>query len=226
MANTINVYPGPGPILKITPATGAISFIPKPVNIDVFSSAGPPGPPGATGPQGPPGLKVTGTVSTAANLPTSGNLYGDLWIAQDTGHGWVWVKTTAGTGVWQDIGVFQAGAQGPAGPPGPPGAASTVPGPPGPTGPPGAQGATGPAGSMGAPGVQGPPGPPKSTCPNTTVPSIGASVTVTWNDDISWQMVGLPIACGDSSSGNVAAGTYVVTSLNVATRTSTLQRTS
>jgi hypothetical protein len=62
-----------------------------------------------------------------------------------------------------------------------------------------------------------------SHCPDTPVPNIGASVTVTWNDDISWQMVGLPMACGDKTGTMV--GSFTVTAVNWASRTSTLQRT-
>src|ERR1700758_1839526 len=139
MPNTINVYPGTGPILKITPATGAISFVPKPIDIDIFSPAGPPGPPGPPG----AGLVIKGTVPTQADLPTSGNIYGDLWITQDTGHGWVWESP----GTWSDVGQIQ-GATGPQGPPGPAGAT-------GPKGDTGASGATGPSGPAGAQGPMG-----------------------------------------------------------------------
>ena len=72
--------------------------------------AGAQGNPGATGPQGatgsqgaqgiqgeqgiqgPPGLGLLfkGTVATSADLPTTGNTQGDMWVALDTGHGWVW----------------------------------------------------------------------------------------------------------------------------------------
>src|ERR1700757_4438284 len=166
MSHTINVYPGTGPILKIAPATGLISFVPKPIDIDIFSPAGPPGP------QGPPGagLIIKGTVPTQADLPITGNVYGDLWIAQDTGHGWVWESP----GTWSDVGQIQ-GATGPAGPQGPTGpTGSTGPagpngqtgatGPQGPPGAAGAAGATGPQGPQGQPGIgttgpQGPPGP-------------------------------------------------------------------
>ena len=74
MPNTINVYPGPGPLIKITPATGAVSVISEPVDIDIYSPAGPPGPKGDPG----AGLLIKGTVPTSASLPTSGNVYGDL----------------------------------------------------------------------------------------------------------------------------------------------------
>ena len=64
-----------------------------------------------------------------------------------------------------------------------------------------------------------------SHCPSTAPPAIGSTVTVTWTDDISWQTVGLPVACGDLASGQLA-GIFVVTAVSPATRTSTLQRTS
>src|SRR5206468_4173162 len=55
---------------------------------------------GPQGPAGPPGASLTlkGSVPTAAELPTSGNAQGDLWIAADTGHGWVWDDITG----WAD----------------------------------------------------------------------------------------------------------------------------
>lgn len=94
-------------------------------------------PGGATGPQGiqgPPGqgLQFKGTVPTYANLPTTGNIQGDMWIANDTGTGWIWNGTT-----WVDAGQIQ----------GPPGAQ-------------GEQGVQGEQGIQGIPGVQGVPGDP------------------------------------------------------------------
>jgi len=85
---------------------------------DVGPIQGAPGPPGADGAPGPPGqgLQIRGHVATAADLPTAGNVYGDLWIALDTGHGWLWESP----GVWTDIGPLQ-GPAGPPGAPGPPG---------------------------------------------------------------------------------------------------------
>src|ERR1700745_1359895 len=73
-------------IVKVLLSSEAVSVSGIPTEIGVYSPAGPPwpiGPPGA-------GLIILGTVATAANLPTTGNSYGDLWIAQDTGHGWLW----------------------------------------------------------------------------------------------------------------------------------------
>lgn len=106
------------------------------------------GPAGPPGPEGPPGTGVTvkGTVNTAADLPTSGNEEGDLYIATDTGHGWTWDGAA-----WIDTGPIQ----GPAGPQGIPGAT----GPQGAQGPQGIPGAQGPTGQQGIPGAQGVPGP-------------------------------------------------------------------
>src|SRR5246127_2849348 len=108
MPKTINVYPQQ-PAIKVSTAVGAISITPKTFALGVYAPAGPPGPPGPPG----AGLVIKGTVPTHANLPTTGNTYGDLWIAQDTGHGWVWESP----GQWSDIGQIQ-GAPGPVGPQG------------------------------------------------------------------------------------------------------------
>src|SRR5262245_39586880 len=79
-------------LLKVSPASRSVSILSEPIGIDIYSPAGPPGP------QGPPGagLLIKGTVPSSANLPATGNLYGDLWIAQDTGHGWLWETP----GIW------------------------------------------------------------------------------------------------------------------------------
>jgi Collagen triple helix repeat (20 copies) len=93
---------------------------------------GPSGPQGSQGPVGPQGPKgndgtsvvIKGSVATHADLPTTGNTIGDLWIALDTSHGWVW---SAGN-IWADVGPIQgpAGPAGAAGPTGAPGAAATI----------------------------------------------------------------------------------------------------
>jgi hypothetical protein len=105
MPNQINVYPNSSPI-QVRTETASISVTPQTVALGIYSPAGPVGPPGPAG----AGLLIKGTVSTSANLPTTGNVYSDLWIAQDTGHGWVWESP----GVWSDIGMIE-GAPGPAG---------------------------------------------------------------------------------------------------------------
>jgi hypothetical protein len=129
---------------------------------------GPQGPQGIQGSEGPPGagLVIKGTVPTSADLPTTGNTQGDLWIAADTGHGWTW-QATPGPGSWTDVGQIQgppgvAGPQGPTGGQGPAGAqgATGAAGPQGPTGPTGATGPQGPGGATGPAGAQGTPGVP------------------------------------------------------------------
>jgi len=112
--------------------------------------AGAAGPQGVAGPQGQPGpqgsgINIIGSVSTDPNVapdapqnPQDGNVV----IAADTGHGWVW---NAGSGTWIDIGQIASQVPGPQGPPGVAGSAGQQ-GPVGPVGPIGATGATGPAG--------------------------------------------------------------------------------
>lgn len=104
---------------------------------------------GPTGPQGPKGdkgddaqLNIGGIVPTPEDLPTPGPL-DEIWITEDTGHGWVWNNTS-----WIDIGTILIGPQGPQGEPGEPGA----------TGPQGGRGPTGPQGPPGQDGAQGPAG--------------------------------------------------------------------
>lgn len=110
--------------------------------------AGPSGQPGVAGPQGT-SIILRGTIPTSASLPTTGNVQGDIWIALDTGHGWVFSN-----GVFSDVGPFPQGPAGPRGLTGPSGPQG-VPGQTGATGSPGIQGQTGPAGSAGQQGVQG-----------------------------------------------------------------------
>lgn len=85
-------------------------------------AAGSPGSPGAIGPVGPIGpqgnsITYKGTVSTQSGLPATGNT-ADLWLAADTGHGWVW-----SAGAWNDTGPWRGptGVAGPMGQPGPAG---------------------------------------------------------------------------------------------------------
>ena len=95
------------------------------------------GPTGAQGPQGPKGddaqLNIGGIVPTAEDLPIPG-FVNQIWITEDTGHGWIWNSVS-----WIDIGSVLMGPQGP----------------PGPTGEDGSQGVQGPRGPQ---GTQGPPG--------------------------------------------------------------------
>lgn len=78
--------------------------------------AGPAGPPGPAGPSGPAGtgIQIQGSVTSSANLPTTGNQVGQAWITTNNGHLNVW--TTGGT--WVDTGpiVGPAGPTGQAGP--------------------------------------------------------------------------------------------------------------
>jgi hypothetical protein len=121
---TINISdPGPPQPIDVYLKPQLVSVTPETNNIQIYNPAGPPGPPGpagapgaagSPGPAGPPGpqgqgLAIKGTVATHANLPTSGNAVGDLWITADTGHGWTWQANST----WADIGPIQ----------GPPGAA-------------------------------------------------------------------------------------------------------
>ena len=104
------------------------------------------GPTGARGPKGDKGddaqLNIGGIVPTAEDLPVPGFL-NQIWITEDTGHGWIWNGIS-----WKDIGSVLMGPQGPTG----------EDGGPGPTGPQGGRGPTGPQGPAGQDGDQGPPG--------------------------------------------------------------------
>jgi hypothetical protein len=102
---------------------------------------------GPTGPQGPKGdkgddaqLNIGGIVADSSELPIPGNL-NQIWITEDTGHGWIWNGTS-----WVDIGSV---LMGPAG----------EDGQQGPQGPVGPQGGRGPQGIQGPPGKDGDPGP-------------------------------------------------------------------
>ena len=106
---------------------------------------GPTGPRGAQGEQGEQGngFEIDGSVPSFAQLPPANLVsYNDIYLTEDTGHGWIW--TDRG---WIDLGVV---LRGPQGEDGTPGDDSTVPGPRGPTGP---------RGPQGLPGKEGDPGP-------------------------------------------------------------------
>lgn len=70
---------------------------------------------GTGGGGGGTGMVYKGTVATSANLPTTGNKVGDMWVTTNDGHAHVWNGAS-----WDDIGV--AAGQGPPGNPGTPGA--------------------------------------------------------------------------------------------------------
>lgn len=169
---------------------------------------GPQGATGATGPQGT-GISVSGSVATSADLPATASP-GDAYVAQDTGHLWIW-----STSSWVDGGQFTGpqGATGPQGPKGDTGATGatgasptvamtgdqvtvngTITGPhlTGPQGPQGIQGTTGAAGATGATGATGPQGPIGDTGPQGTTGATGAtgstgpaghSPALTWSGD-------------------------------------------
>jgi hypothetical protein len=104
---------------------------------------GPPGPPGSQGDAGPPGpgISFKGRVPDHESLPDNPNV-GDMWVADDTGQGWVWDGSD-----WVSTGQVTVGPPGPEGQQGPPGL----------TGPPGIPGEAGEAGEGGEPGPPGPP---------------------------------------------------------------------
>jgi hypothetical protein len=168
---------------------------------------GPQGVQGTAGPQGPQGVPGTGlilrgTVPTAANLPTTGNHPGDMWITADTNDCWAWDGAQ-----WNNVGPIQgpqgnpgaqgpAGAQGPQGAQGPPGAQG-VPGPQGLQGlegPPGTQGLQGPQGlkgDTGATGVQGPPGPTVVSVDAGNQAKLGSDTKILVPGPGPWQNVTL-----------------------------------
>ena len=138
-----------------------------PGNDGAAGGQGPAGADGAAGAQGPQGeqgiqgesgtgIRYKGEVATVAELPTTGNAQGDLWVignrADDTSpaESYIWNE---GTTTWDYGGKIQ-GPQGPAGADGVAGGQGPQ-GEVGPQGPPGADGAAGPQGEV---GPQGPPG--------------------------------------------------------------------
>ena len=127
--------------LQLMPGTFIAFDTSVPGQITINAEEGMEGPPG---PQGPPGVGVDikGSVPTEADLPMLGNEPGDAYIADDTGHLWVW-----GGDAWTDAGEI-------VGPPGPPGADGAE-GPQGPQGIQGEQGDIGPEGPQGPQGEQG-----------------------------------------------------------------------
>ncbi len=143
--------------------------------------AGPQGEQGIPGVQGPAGLGIQfkGEVPTYADLPSTGQVQGDLWtVASPTpAHGWAW---DAATSSWVDAGQIQ----GPQGVPGVQGVAGA-------TGETGAVGPAGPVGPIGPEGPQGPAGEGASyTLPVATATvlggvKIGSGITVTADGTIS-----------------------------------------
>src|SRR5215475_13983121 len=105
------------PIAQTLPIPGTV--VPIGSLMTPGGEQGIPGAKGDKGDQGEEGTGVTikGTVPTSANLPTTGNTVGDVWITSDTGHGWSWDGTQ-----WVDIGPIQ----GPLITQGPPGGSTSI----------------------------------------------------------------------------------------------------
>jgi hypothetical protein len=203
--------------------------------------AGPKGDTGATGPKGADGSGVTirGTVPTSSGLPASGNP-GDMWIADDTAHGWTWDGAK-----WADVGPIRGpkgdqgiqgiqgiqgvkgdtGAQGPEGPQGPAGPKGDQ-GDAGPTGPAGPKGDTGATGPKGDPGPQGPAGQdavlPSDIVHTTDIMGMDPqpydpAQTYTTGDIVKWQgsyfSAKNSVAAGAGNDPSSASGKWLVLDL-------------
>jgi len=116
---------------------------------------GPAGAQGARGPQGDVGrgIRLAGIVATVFDLPPAAAEGNDVYLAQDTGHGWAWTN-----GAWIDIGPFR-GPEGKTGPAGPKGEA----------------GPQGPAGEQGPPGDPGDPSLAQLTAANAASSTASAA---------------------------------------------------
>ncbi|MHC2250005.1 hypothetical protein [Bradyrhizobium elkanii] len=119
---------------------------------------GPAGPQGARGPQGDVGrgIRLAGIVATAFDLPPVAAEGNDVYLAQDSSHGWAWSN-----GAWIDIGPFR-GPEGKAGPAGPKGEA----------------GPRGPQGDKGEPGDPGDPSLAQLTAANAASSSASSAAAV------------------------------------------------
>lgn len=93
---------------SLLPSGATLQVVAPGVVESLWLKEGPAGPPGDAGPPGA-SFVPQGTVPTSGDLPVSGE-DGEGWIADDTGHLWVWVD-----GDWVDVGDFR-GPEGPAGP--------------------------------------------------------------------------------------------------------------
>ena len=149
-----STVPGPqGPKGDTGPA-GPASTVPGPQG-PAGADSTVPGPQGEQGIQGEPGIGIRykGEVATVAELPTTGNVQGDLWVIgnrdDDTSpaESYIWNEDTS---KWDYGGKIQ-GPQGPQGEQGEQGLA----GYPGPEGPQGPAGPAGPQGEQGLPGYPG-----------------------------------------------------------------------
>ena len=162
-----------GPAGEVGPAgpEGPASTVPGPAG-----PAGADGVDGQQGIQGAPGLGIRykGEVASVAELPTTGQVQGDLWVIgnreDDT--------QPAESYIWDDAitdWVYGGRIQGPQGVPGKDGADSTVPGPVGPAGPAGADSTVpGPVGPAGADGAVGPAGPTAVSADAGNTSTLGA----------------------------------------------------
>ena len=118
---------------------------------------GPAGPKGNTGLEGPPGigLVIDGSVATYAELPPPSEVnYNDIYVTEESGHGWIWTERG-----WIDLGVVIQGPQG-------------LKGDQGDEGPQGPRGDQGPKGDPGPTGAQGPTG-PEAQIPVATANTLG-----------------------------------------------------
>lgn len=157
---------------KVDSTMIGVSGIPGPAG-----PRGPQGLPGPEGPQGPAGsgLALVGSVASAADIPPGTPEPGTAYLAEDTGHVWVWSGTA-----WADVGEI-TGPEGPRGPQGLPG-------------PEGAQGPQGPKGAKGDKGDTGPIGPVEQPAAWTTTGvsirdngamnlGVGGGMTAYWRVD-------------------------------------------
>lgn len=151
----IEMDPKNGPDYKIS-TTSQIQSVPY----AMYAKNSQPGPKGDSGEKGDKGdkgdpgtgVKIVGSLPSENQLPANYNgAIGDVYITQNSGHGWMWNGTS-----FIDIGEIKGpkgdkGEQGIAGNPGAPGAQGIQ----GVTGPVGPQGAQGPQGEQGIPGNAG-----------------------------------------------------------------------
>lgn len=118
---------------------------------------GPAGPKGDQGEQGETGigLVIDGSVASKADLPAPNLVdYNEIWIAEDTGHGWIWTEDG-----WVDLGTVLEGPKGDKGEQGDQGEK-------------GSRGEKGPKGDAGPKGDQGEQG-ESGTIPVATATTIG-----------------------------------------------------
>jgi len=96
MWGQVSSYSGTSLVINSITSSGAGTFVDW--IIDVSGSRGAIGPQGIQGELGPP-LVIKGTVPSAGALPPTGNTIGDMWIATDNQHLYIWDGTQ-----WDDAG--------------------------------------------------------------------------------------------------------------------------